>query len=1178
MKVATPVGVLALGMSVMLGCSPTGSGTAVPTTRQSALNPVWGSIGSLSQQRVGLTTTLLPSGGILIAGGKSNLGPTRSAEHLSPGRAEFTAVGEMGADRVHHTATALRDGRVLIAGGKDATGALSSTEIYDPATRMFAPAASLALARESHTATTLDSGRILIAGGGSAITELFDPVAGTFTTGPSMSLSRTGHTATRLLDGRVLIVAGAGAASLKGAEIYDPAAAGGQGAFTSTGSLVALEPRLHTATLLSDGRVLVVGGCRPPDPCNCASVGGPPTCVSARAAEIFDPSLAGGVGGFTTVAASTLEMRQAHTASLLPSGEVLLVGGGPGGDLLETPPQLTNSAELFDPGGATFSAAGSLGASRGGHTATVLPTGGVMVAGGADPSLLDERVEFLTNPGAFAPASQLTVGRVEPTATLLRSGRVLIAGGEGVNATPTIFVHSSSEQFDPATGKFVKGADMGSVRVEHSATALADGSVLIAGGRDGADVTLASSERFVPGAGAGQGSFSADASLGTARRGHTATMLPDRSVLVTGGFSGPGTVRLSSAEVFTTAGGFVSLSPAMTTARAEHAAVLLETGKVLIVGGSSAELYDPVTQSFSPTGAPIGNHEKPRVALLPNGDVLLVGQAAAVGELYHPSTEQFSATSPLVESFVVGRSVHSLPSGSVLLAGGFQFVGYLGIATIVAELFIPNVAQGKGRFVRTGDMSEAHREQASSVLADGRALIFGGTQCTTVCPPHALTTATSYADPIEVTRRPLVNTLPPTTVGGAAMTITGSGFAPALDASQGSTASSPSNVPTAIWMPETGQGHVAGSVTTFTDTSLTCLVPATALHGHGRLFVTVNGIVSEGSLLELLPGALGAPCGATAACSSGFCADGVCCDTACAGACKACTSKRKGGGQDGVCGDIPPELDATDSCPLSNGAACTSAVHCGSGLCVDGVCCDKACAGQCEACDEPNALGQCIAVTGAPRGQRTACAQGTAGNPCSAETCDGLETTQCGGLVGAEVECAPGSCSAGVATPAASCDGQGSCGMQKSVSCAPANCDGLGCGSGSCRDSEDCHPDYRCSKGVGADVGECVLANATECDGDHTLTSADGNTQDCSPYRCTQAGACITKCTSSLECVRGRACSAGGDCVADTSTTETSAGCGCRSAGQRPSGDGAWLALGVVALAIRRRRPARRRA
>ena len=965
----------------MLGCSPTGSGTGAPKAKQSELSPTWGSIGSLSQQRVGLTTTLLPSGGILIAGGESNLGSTRSAEHFSPSAALFTTVGEMGAARVHHTATALRDGRVLIAGGKDATGALSSTEIYDPATRAFSPAASLAAARESHTATTLESGRILVAGGGTATTEIFDPAAGTFTAGPSMSLARTGHTATRLLDGRVLIVAGAGAASLKGAEIYDPAAAGGQGAFTATGSLVALEPRLHTATLLSDGRVLVVGGCRPPDPCNCASVGGPPTCVSAQAAEIFDPSLNGGMGGFTAVAALTLEMRQAHTASLLPSGEVLLVGGGPGGDLLETPPQLSKTAELFDPGSATFSAAGSLGASRGGHAAVVLPTGGVMVAGGADPSLLDERVEFLTNPGGFAPAPQLTVGRIEPTATLLRSGRVLIAGGEGVDATASIFVHSSSEQFDPATGKFVKGSDMGSVRVEHSATLLADGSVLIAGGRDGASVTLATSERFVPGTAAGQGSFSAEAALGTARRGHAATMLPDRSVLVTGGFSGSGTAMLSSAEVFTTAGGFVSVSSTMTTARAEHATVLLETGKVLIVGGSSAELYDPVTQSFSPTGAPVGNHEKPRVALLPNGDVLLVGQAAAVGELYHPDTGQFSATSPLVESFVVGRSVHSLPSGSVLLAGGFQFVGYLGIATLVSELFVPNVAQGKGRFVRTGDMTEAHREQASSTLADGRALIFGGTQCTTVCPPHALSTATSYADPVEVARRPVISSLPPTTVGGAPIPVTGSGFAPPVDASQGSTSNSPSNVPSVVWMPESGQGHIAGSVTTFTNTSLTCVVPATALHGHGRLFVSVNGIVSEGSPLELLPGALGAPCNATAACASGFCADGVCCDTACGGACRACTAKRKGGGQDGICGDIPPELDETDSCPLSNGAACTSALHCGSGLCVDGVCCDKACTGQCEACSEPNALGQCIAVKGTPRGAAGSLQPGQLGEP-----------------------------------------------------------------------------------------------------------------------------------------------------------------------------------------------------
>src|SRR5512140_26592 len=131
----------------------------------------------------------------------------------------FTATGSMHAARGHHTATLLPDGRVLIAGGYDEpTTCLAGAELYDPATGSFTVTGSLANARASHTATLLPSGKVLVTGGISfgpaggppylASAELYDPATGTFAPTGAMATPRSGHTATLLQDGRVLIVGG----------------------------------------------------------------------------------------------------------------------------------------------------------------------------------------------------------------------------------------------------------------------------------------------------------------------------------------------------------------------------------------------------------------------------------------------------------------------------------------------------------------------------------------------------------------------------------------------------------------------------------------------------------------------------------------------------------------------------------------------------------------------------------------------------------------------------------------------------------------------------------------------------------------------------------------------------------------------------------------------------------
>ena len=262
-------------------------------------------------------------------------------------------------------AAVLNDGRVLmIDATKLATGALT----FDPATSTFTrTAGSMHQLRSRATATTLENGLVLVAGGERAggqdlvstdTAELFDPATGTFTPTGSMSTSRTRHTATLLADGRVLVVGGwnaAGWVKLASAEIYDPAT----GRWSTVGSMTA--PRdSFSATRLADGRVLVAGGWEG------GGIGPDPT------AEVFDPT----TGTFTKTG-SMHEPRGFHTATLLPDGRVLIVGGS---SSAPTPRQ----AELYDPGSGTFEQTAPLGTEREQQSATLLLDGRVLIAGGAN--------------------------------------------------------------------------------------------------------------------------------------------------------------------------------------------------------------------------------------------------------------------------------------------------------------------------------------------------------------------------------------------------------------------------------------------------------------------------------------------------------------------------------------------------------------------------------------------------------------------------------------------------------------------------------------------------------------------------------------------------------------------------------------------------------------------------
>ena len=397
-----------------------------------------------------LALAVLTAGFVAAAYGEER---ARSAPGIAAiaANAAWVSTGTLGTRRAFHTATLLADGKVLLAGGVSAAPGdptltiTAAAELYDPASGTSALTQSMSRPRVAHTATLLPSGKVLIVGGevgfenrvpGPGTAEIYDPVAETWIPTGNLMTKHDGHTATLLLDGKVLVAGGAGSNILRSAELFDPAT----GSWTLTGNLAGAR-WMHTATLLRDGRVLVAMGSN-------------------------DENYGSGLYG----------------------------------------------AELYDPVSGTWSAVGDLGEGMGGHTATLLPDGKVLVAGGqarissgGSASLAKSNV-FDPATGSWTSTGNLGTPRDTHSATLLPGGQVLIAGGTNVTSRSSGDYRSdmlaSAEIYDSSTGVWNRTADLSAARSGHSATLLQDGKVLIAGGSIGGPLVLASAELygdFVPG-------------------------------------------------------------------------------------------------------------------------------------------------------------------------------------------------------------------------------------------------------------------------------------------------------------------------------------------------------------------------------------------------------------------------------------------------------------------------------------------------------------------------------------------------------------------------------------------------------------------------------------------------------------------------------------------------------
>jgi N-acetylneuraminic acid mutarotase len=423
----------------------------------------------MTSKRDSHTATLLPNGQVMVAAGYdySGSGALSKTELYNPNNGKWTTNAAMSIARGDHSATMLANGKVLVVGGWN-TSALSSTEVYDPtinpAMGTWTNTGAVNTSRSYHQATLLPDGKVLIAGGyrgndaSMSSAELYSAVDGTWTKTSPLNTPRRFYTLTLLPNGKVLALGGWDTSNsvLSSAELYDPI----MGIWSMIGSM-STNRYGHTTTLLRNGKVLIAGG-------QSANF------FTHSSAELYDP--------ITETWTPTGDMnvrRTSHTATLLSNGKVL-VAAGFNGDYL-------SSAELYDPATGIWTVTGGMTTPRDVHTATLLQDGRVLVAAGYNdiagvPSYLSSAELFDPATGTWSVAGAMNFPREFPTATLLPNGKVLVAGGFSSN----IFTISvTAELFDPLKEVWTTNLAMNTTRIGQTATLLPNAKVLMAGGGTG---------------------------------------------------------------------------------------------------------------------------------------------------------------------------------------------------------------------------------------------------------------------------------------------------------------------------------------------------------------------------------------------------------------------------------------------------------------------------------------------------------------------------------------------------------------------------------------------------------------------------------------------------------------------------------------------------------------------
>jgi hypothetical protein len=706
---------------------------------------------------------------------------------------------------------------------------------------------------------------------------------------------------------------------------------------------------------------------------------------------------------------------------------------------------------------------------------------------------------------AWTTTASMATARAWHTATLLADGRLLVAGGADKG-------NASAELFDPATSTWATVGPMKRERASHTAALLPDGRAIVVGGG------TVETELFDP----VTGTFSSGPPMHSARSGHSMVETPTGALIVVGGtgmFPGEewGWERMSATLTGWSVGNAVSIPGYGSVS------TLLADGRVLVAGGDTyfhVAVLATSTNTAMSVPLPLEPRDGVAAAALADGSVLLIGGGDSPGvDRCVPSTSGGPGTLSPAAPLLVGRSFHRAATGadgSVLVVGGR--VGNDLLASV--ERFDP----ATGAWASVGALQAARVGHTLSVLQDGSLIVTGGQG-----DKGSLSSVERCADGV-CAKKPCAKT---------------------VDCSAGEVCS--------------------GGV---------CTAPSP------------NGFA----------------CAIGAECSSGVCQQGVCCATLCAGDCISCNAKDKSGSPSGVCGSVtaggnpfgackasggvcgaPGVCDAAGAClaqqPVGHGCpgdiVCTNGVvlgpecdgkgacvveqtvgvchpartcdgnHCGPNVCTDdagcvngyacidgrcqgklatscsddatcasghcalgGICCDQKCDHICETCNGAGTKGTCTPL---PAGKSSSLCDGTPACICLFQTCNGID--------GIPEHAAPGtSCAAGPA----------------------------------------CNPE-----------GTALVSTAGSCDGKGVCEQQAPVVSQCFPYRCHPGeSTCATACTWGT-CAAGAACESG-VCVRNAPITRPaeSGGCGCRVPNRDP-GSPVAMALVVAAWCARRWRRSR---
>ena len=359
----------------------------------------------------------------------------------------------------------------------------------------------------------------------------------------------------------------------------------------------------------------------------------------------------------------------------------------------------------------------------------------VIATSKADPSKSATATVSVEKAG-FTLTGSLKTPRHSHTATLLPNGLVYVAGGDSLDDFEVVAIADQAELFNPPTGTFQPGEEV--MREFHTATLLQNGDVLFTGGisfetASGSWILTPTAELLK----AGSTSLHPTGNMSVGRYSHTATLLLDGRVLITGGEAQSETkiIPTQTAEIYDPGSGKFTPAGDMTTPRLGHSAVLLQNGRVLIVGGApSAEVFDPATNSFTPAGSftPTGDISNVYAAtLLADGRVLVTNGPSAPSQIYDPATGQFTPTGTMA-TWRANYTATLLSDGTVLIAGGYttpSTPGTSGVTPVTStEIYNPST----GTFDPGPTMRQGRYQHTATRLPDGSVLFVGGIGGTTL--------------------------------------------------------------------------------------------------------------------------------------------------------------------------------------------------------------------------------------------------------------------------------------------------------------------------------------------------------------------------------------------------------------------------------------------------------------